>query len=528
MSKSLAPDKIQFILVDDDDDVTAAVLGFKFDPHQPRDKDGQWTDGPLGGVNVDLPSIPKQALPGGLSGGTGKKATPAIIYKKHADGTIVATSGDGKHRMRWAADRKKFAVDENKDGEWQESELLNKTSAYNDLKNQDKWFEFGQTSTKSEIPKPPSEPEHAAAVVEPTVETSALKLPHGTIANPRFDTTKTDAYYDDLMRDLTPPDTKRPAYVNPDLAKMLPIEEVNLADLIHTQSWLRPVKLGPTADTLANDPVIVYRAPTGELYLANGHHRVTQALANGDKSIPVRMYDNDHTIPANIFSPPVDAKIYNNDVTDVSNSSSAQATVHLTGDAAMDIVPKGLFKKDTLNAKQIKGIRAYETSEFRTVNEYLRSGKLIDPEATGNTGYVSRIVDAMDSAHSESVLDQAIQVWRGMYTSRQLFQDSFDGDLTGFSWKELGYGSTTAKESVAHDFMVLTSENPKYKGQNVKIRVNIPAGVKAVQISSSTEGSPTNGAQAEINLQRGLTWRITKDHGWHPDGYRLLDAEVTP
>lgn len=152
---------------------------FKFDPNQPRDKDGKWSDG-LDTVN--LPKLPTQqkndstveqkTTGGGL--GSGKKAIPAVIYKKHADGTVVAESADGQRRMRrmrWASTPRKFVVDENKDGSWQETEQLNKTSAYNDLKNPDKWFEPGQTDINNEPSTSAQTPEPEAPVVEPDVET---------------------------------------------------------------------------------------------------------------------------------------------------------------------------------------------------------------------------------------------------------------------------------------------------------------------------------------------------------------------
>lgn len=186
----------------------------------------------------------------------------------------------------------------------------------------------------------------------------------------------------------------------------------------------------------------------------------------------------------------------------------------LTGDAAMDSVPKGLFKKGTLTGPQHQALATYETSYFRQINGSLRSGEVAPVD--------QRMIDKIDSAMDESVLPEDVIVWRGMYTARQLFQDSFDGDLTGFEWRELGYSSTTTEESRARDFMVLS----RPQRGNVKLRVRVPAGTKAVQLSTNTEGSRYNGPQAEVTLQRNVTWRIVKDHGVHPDGYRVLEAEV--
>lgn len=188
----------------------------------------------------------------------------------------------------------------------------------------------------------------------------------------------------------------------------------------------------------------------------------------------------------------------------------------LKDDEAMDSVPKGLFKKGTLTGPQMQAFETYETSYYRQINGSLRKGDVHPSD--------QRIIDKMDSAMDESVLPEDIEVWRGMYTARDLFKDALDGDLTGFEWKELGFGSTTTKESKAHDYLVLSRE--RYQGQNVKLKLRVPAGTKAVQVSSSTQGSQYNGPQAEVTLQRNLVWRIIKDHGTHPDGYRMLEGEV--
>jgi 2'-5' RNA ligase len=87
-----------------------------------------------------------------ISGLGGKKrAVPAIIYKKHTDGTVVAESGDGKRRLRWNASTKKY-VQESRDGDnnnWKKDKELTKTQAYEDLKKEDRWAEVGQSTASS-------------------------------------------------------------------------------------------------------------------------------------------------------------------------------------------------------------------------------------------------------------------------------------------------------------------------------------------------------------------------------------------
>ena len=108
------------------------TLVAKFNPNQPRDADGQWTDG-VPGVGVNLPSVSNTSA--------GKKITPAVIYKKHADGTVVGEAPD--RRMRWDAGAKKFVVERRQGGDWQETARLSKTAAYDEIKQPDRWFEPG-------------------------------------------------------------------------------------------------------------------------------------------------------------------------------------------------------------------------------------------------------------------------------------------------------------------------------------------------------------------------------------------------
>lgn len=145
----------------DDDDVTSAA--FRFDPHQPRDKDGQWTDGPLGGVET----LVKKTV------ASTKKVTPAVIYKKQDDGAVVGHSSSGQ-RMRWDAGRKKFIVEKHKNDSWVEESAHTKTSAYNEFKNPDKWFEPTETSTENEPSSPSLTPEPAPVDTDTTAETPEL------------------------------------------------------------------------------------------------------------------------------------------------------------------------------------------------------------------------------------------------------------------------------------------------------------------------------------------------------------------
>lgn len=197
----------------------------------------------------------------------------------------------------------------------------------------------------------------------------------------------------------------------------------------------------------------------------------------------------------------------------------------VTGQQAHDVVPKGLFKRGSLTPAQRKQIKVYETGWSMVINGFLRDKRQGNPDYKSEENIVGVIRSAMD----ESVLPVPIQTWRGMFSSRLVFGDSWDNDLTGFEWDDLGFGSTSTNKSIARAF-VTADYDPKQAPvpDSVNMKVNVPAGVKALEISTNTRGSQANGAQAEIMLQDGLTWRVVKDRGFDPDGVRQLEVEVAP
>jgi hypothetical protein len=171
--------------------VTAAVA-FKFDPRQPRDPNtGKWTD-TITGKLPDLPSAPSgNVTPTPSAKSPGKKVVPAVIYKKHADGAVVAESATGDRRVRWDAGKKKFAVDKRTSaGEWKETQALTKTAAYAEMKKPVRWVEpgqggqDGQTATKLDTSTSSETPETPSPVVEPAEKTPPISPPASTASTP--------------------------------------------------------------------------------------------------------------------------------------------------------------------------------------------------------------------------------------------------------------------------------------------------------------------------------------------------------
>lgn len=188
----------------------------------------------------------------------------------------------------------------------------------------------------------------------------------------------------------------------------------------------------------------------------------------------------------------------------------------LTGNTALKSVPKGLTVRGSLDTKQRKALKDYESAFFFAINGFLRRGA--EPQDASGRRMLD-LVESIDSAMNESLLPNSVQSWRGMSRADQLFGDRLSHDVTGFSWEEKAFSSTSTEEKIAKQFMNVGA-NP---GGEVLMRVVIPAHSKALKISESH-----NGNQAEILLQRNTRWKVVQDHGINDRGIRRLDVTAEP
>lgn len=152
----------------------------------------------------------------------------------------------------------------------------------------------------------------------------------------------------------------------------------------------------------------------------------------------------------------------------------------------------------------------YGNGDYSSINESLRGHA--DPETTAK---VSAHIARMDAVYEVSPLAGDVGVYRGMGNSA-VFGVHFDGDLTGFAWREDAYMSTSASESTARGFAYSAD------GRGVLMRLIIPKGTGSVNMHNS---------ESELLLMRGLSLRVVADHGMRVDKFgdthRLLDVEAS-
>jgi hypothetical protein len=192
------------------------------------------------------------------------------------------------------------------------------------------------------------------------------------------------------------------------------------------------------------------------------------------------------------------------------DSYEARMDRALKGTDVLDSVKSGLPVRGSLTRQQRQSLQTYESTGFVVINGFLRRGGVIEDDFDKRT---QLDVDRIDSAMYE--LPQDVQTWRGVSSANKLFGDRLNNDLTGFEWQELAYGSTSAVEKVANDFMV-----PRPGQTEVKMRILVRKGTKGTVISRGPL------SQSELLLERNTRWRVVKDRGVNAKGQREIDVEA--
>jgi hypothetical protein len=177
----------------------------------------------------------------------------------------------------------------------------------------------------------------------------------------------------------------------------------------------------------------------------------------------------------------------------------------------------------TLTGRQVKNaIIDYGDNGFDMVNPHLRElGGRPDrfPDKLSTiSGYAGKlhysreraetIADGLDAVFAESKTTEPIVVSRGM-TSLVAFGSRAHSDMTGVSFIDHGYTSTSVKANASAEFTG--------NGAGVAMRIHVPKGTPAI--------SSHNLDRDEILLGRGLTYTIVRDRT--VKGVRILDVEVS-
>jgi hypothetical protein len=193
-----------------------------------------------------------------------------------------------------------------------------------------------------------------------------------------------------------------------------------------------------------------------------------------------------------------------------------------SGDAALNATPFSLVRTDTharlgnrngLSAESRQALIAYRGNDYIAMNTQLRGLG----ESTRKP-QIDELIKGVDQGLAASRLPQDTLTWRGIRSGSRIFGDRADGNLTGFTWREDAYVSSSSEREVAGWF----------SGHGgVRMRVLTPAGVGAIQLSAVRDDAGYQD-EAEIVLERGVGMRVVADRGIDPDGVRDLDVEVIP
>jgi hypothetical protein len=159
-----------------------------------------------------------------------------------------------------------------------------------------------------------------------------------------------------------------------------------------------------------------------------------------------------------------------------------------------------------LTNDSIAAVRTYSGPAHEGINQALRAGGQLDADAR-------KIVDAIDDAMRRSTLQSDVISYRTV-SGPDIF-GSLPADLTGRTWTDAGFVSTTVERSGAD--AIVAARRPI---EPVILRIKAPKGTGGVEVSAIQHG------EGELLLGRGLSFRVTADHGITENGARLLDVEI--
>lgn len=192
-------------------------------------------------------------------------------------------------------------------------------------------------------------------------------------------------------------------------------------------------------------------------------------------------------------------------------ASGGGGSAGLTGDAALRAAPLRVTDVKVneytgkvtskpgpgMEADEARALASYRDRGFVKANGSLRkSGGEVPTGATGD------MITRIDSAMSRSQLTHDVAVERGIRNGRAAFGDRWDSDLTGTTFVDHGFVSTTTSHATASDFAAHMGTG----NEPALVRMSVPKGTSAIQLSGREH-------ESELLLERGLTYEITSDSG---------------
>lgn len=186
-----------------------------------------------------------------------------------------------------------------------------------------------------------------------------------------------------------------------------------------------------------------------------------------------------------------------------------------TGDGARKAAPLSLLRpsaargRSALTPDEAFALSTYKGSGFSRVNPWLRGG------ADSTRPDLAAEVRDIDAAMARSRLAHDVVVHRGIVDPAVVFGRHASSNLTGATWDEFAFVSTSTAEGPARNFALFAAD-----GEAAVMRILVPKGTGAIELSNGDY-------ESELLLQRGLLMRVVADSGpgTRP---RLLDVEVLP
>lgn len=133
-------------------------------------------------------------------------------------------------------------------------------------------------------------------------------------------------------------------------------------------------------------------------------------------------------------------------------------------------------------------------------------------------------IATLDGLFPLSRIPEPITVYRGYLDGRHILPPGWrDTDLTGLTWSDPGFTSTSGDLNYTQDYVSSDDTDCGFA-----VRINLPADSPALTIWDDDNGDGWSDDEGEVLLPRGLTFRVIEDRGsGHEYGIRWLDVEVT-